>query len=113
ANRRHLLAMLALRVGTITLTGAIIGVVLGYSTAVSVVGSAALGRAALTSLATSAVLGTLAGLLATGGALYVTGRRSIDHEINEEKARLWSEPPAWWQYRLDLAGLLLLAIATG
>ena len=112
ASRRHLLTMLALRVSLITAVGAAVGVALGYGTAVGVIGQSTLMRAAIISLVTSAVLGTVAGLLATGSALYATGRSSIDHEINEEKARLWTEPPAWRRYRLDVWGGTAVAIAT-
>ncbi|MCB8980156.1 MAG: ABC transporter permease [Ardenticatenaceae bacterium] len=112
ASRRHLLTMLALRVSLITAVGATVGVALGYGTAVGVIGQSTLLRAALISLVTSAVLGTVAGLLATGGALYATGRSFIDREINEEKARLWTQPPAWRRYRLDVWGMTAVAIAT-
>jgi putative ABC transport system permease protein len=112
AGRRHLLWLLALRVSLLTAVGAAMGVLLGFGTAVGVIGQSTLMRAARISLVTSALLGTTAGLLATGSALYATGRRSIDHEINEEKARLWTQPPEWRRYRLDLWGLLAVVVAT-
>lgn len=112
ASRRHLLSMLALRVIAITAVGGAIGVALGYATAVGVIGQDTLQRVAIISLVTSAILGTVTGLLATGSALYVTGRRSIEYEINEEKARLWTRPPAWRRYRLDILGVTAILIAT-
>ncbi len=90
ASRRHLLSMMTIRVTCITVAGAAVGVALGYATAAAVVGQSTLTRASTGSLITSAVLGTVTGLLATGGALYFTGRRSIDREINEERARLYN-----------------------
>ena len=36
----------------------------------------------------SALLGSVGGFLATGTALYLTGRHSIDREINEDRAQL-------------------------
>ena len=112
ASRRHLLYMLAIRVSFIILVGAGIGVALGYISAAAVIGQSTLQRATTGSLVTSALLGVAAGLLATGGALYITGRQSIDHEINEQKARLWSQEPAWRRYRLDLVGLTAVLAAT-
>ncbi|MGI8475255.1 MAG: FtsX-like permease family protein [Thermomicrobiales bacterium] len=112
ASRRHLLSMLTMRVVCITVAGAAIGVALGYLTAAAVIGNGTLMQATTARLATSAVLGTVAGLLATGAALYFTGRRSIDREINEERARLSTQPPAWRRYRLDLIGIAAVLAAT-
>ncbi|MEO7837300.1 MAG: FtsX-like permease family protein, partial [Acidimicrobiales bacterium] len=112
ASRRHLLAMLALRVSCITVVGAILGVALGYASAVAVIGNHTLTRAATGQLVTSGVLGTLIGLLATGAALYVTGRRSIDREINGDRSRLAVRTPVWRRYRLDMIGVLVVAAAT-
>lgn len=112
ASRRHLLAMLALRVSYITAGGAVVGVVFGFVSVAAVVGYRTLMRATPGSLLTSAVLGAGAGLLATGAALYLTGRWFIEREINEDRARLALQPPAWRRYRLDLAGLAAVLIAT-
>lgn len=112
ASRRHLLSMLLLRVSCITAAGAGVGVALGYASAAAVIGQGTLARATTASLVTSAVLGTAAGLLATGAALYFTGRRSIDREINADRARLWVHPPAWRRYRLDVVGMAAALAAT-
>ncbi len=112
ASRRHLLSMLALRVGAIVGAGALFGMFLGYASAAAVTGSATLARVAPATLATSAALGSVMGLLATGFALYLTGRRSIDREINEDRALLWMRPPTWRRRWLDLSALALLALAT-
>ena len=112
ASRRHLLAMLAMHVSAVTATGAAAGVVLGYATVAIVIGPATLQRATTGSLAASAILGTAAGLLATSSALYLAGRRAIDREIQADRARLWSRPPAWRRYRLDLAGLAIALLIT-
>ncbi len=112
ASRRHLLSMLVMRVSCITAAGAGVGVALGYASVAIVIGNSTLTRATVGSLVTSAVLGTLAGLLATGIALYLTGRRSIDHEINEERSRLWTQPPAWRHYRFDLVGIAAVLVVT-
>lgn len=112
ASRQNLLSMLAMRVSCITAVGAGVGVALGYATAAAVLGHSTLMRATTASLVTSAVIGTIAGLLATGAALYFTGRRFIEREINEEKARLWMRPPAWRRLRLDMVGIVAVLVAT-
>lgn len=112
ASRRHLLRMLALRTVAITAAGAVLGLVAGYLGAALVLGRSSLDRASTASLLTSAALGALGGFAATGLALYVTGRRSIDREIDEDRARLAARPPAWRRYRLDLVGLVVVVAGT-
>ena len=112
ASRRTLLSMLALRVSCITAVGSVIGVILGYLSAAVVLGHDTLMRASTPSLVVSAATGIVAGLLATGTALYVTGRRSIDREINEDRARLTHRTPVWRRYRLDMIAALLVTVAT-
>ena len=113
ASRRDLLAMLALRVGCITGVGALAGVGMGYATAALAIGQATLLRASAGTLTLSGATGALMGLGATGAALYLTGRRSINREINEDRAQLWHRPPAWRRYGFDLAGIAALLLATG
>ena len=112
ANRRHLLRMLALRTAMLTAAGAIVGLIAGYGATLAILGHDSLSRASTSSLATSAVTGTLGGYLATGAALYLTGRRSIDREINDDRRRLADDTPLWRRARLDLAGLAILAVGT-
>ena len=112
ASRRHLMAMLALRVSCITVVGSSLGVVLGYASAAAVIGNHALSRAATGRLMASGLLGTLMGLLATGAALYLTGRRSIDREINADRSRVTVRIPMWRRSRLDMIGVLVVAVAT-
>ena len=112
ASRRHLLWMLAIRVSCITAAGALGGIALGYASTAAVIGHGTLTRATMTSLLISAALGALLGLLATGLALYMTGRRSIDSEINDDRARLWERAPAWLRYHLDLVVIGAVVLAT-
>ena len=112
ASRRQLLVMLALRVSCITAAGALGGVALGYGSAAAVIGPATLTTATFASLLRSALIGAMVGLLATGAALYLTGWRSIDREINEDRARLWQRMPAWRRFYLDLAAMAAVAVAT-
>ena len=112
ASRRHLLRMLAIRVAGITVSGAIVGVAIGYGSATAVLGPDALARASTTSLVVSGIIGTFSGLIATAAALYVTGRRSIEREINEDRARLVARPPVWRRLRLDLLGVVAVGAAS-
>lgn len=113
ANRRHLLRMLALRTLLLTATGSVIGVAIGFLSALAVLGSEALSRAAPASLVVSGFVGAGGGFLVTGTALYIAGRRSINREINEDRARITSRPPVWRRARLDVIGVAVVALATG
>ncbi len=112
ASRRHLRRMLALRTALLTAAGAVAGLAAGYGAAVATLGRESLHRASTASLLWSAVVGTTAGLAATGAALYVTGRRSIDREIDEDRARLALRPPLWRRLRLDLIGVTVVVVGT-
>ncbi len=112
ASRRHLLRMLAARTVLLTSIGAIVGLTTGYMAAGAILGRASLARASASSLAASAITGTLAGFISTGAALYLTGRRSIDREINEDRAELAVRAPLWRRARLDLAGVAVVVVGT-
>ena len=112
ASRHHLLRMLILRTAALTATGAAVGLVLGYLVVMVVLGYESLARASTPSLLTSALIGSASGFLATGAALYVTGRRSIDREINDDRARLAQRPPLWRRVGLDIIGVAVVAIGT-
>lgn len=112
ASQRHLRRMLAIRSTLLTTVGALVGLALGYLAASAILGKDSLDRASTASLARSAVLGTLGGLFATGLALYITGRRTIDREINEDRARLSTRPPLWRRARIDLVAVSIVALGT-
>lgn len=112
ASRRHLLRMLSLRTALLTAVGAAVGLVLGYLTAAVVLGQESLSRASTSSLLTSALIGTIGGFLATGSALYLSGRRSIDRELNEDRARLAERPPLWRRFWLDAIGASVVVVGT-
>ena len=112
AGRRHLLRMLALRTAALTAVGSALGLVTGYLLAASRVGHDSLGRVSTAILVTSAVLGTVGGFVATGLALYVTGHRSINREINSDRARHAASVPVWRRARLDVVGVLVVAVGT-
>ena len=112
ADRAHLRRMLVYRTLAFASVGSAIGAALGFGSAMVV-----LGRPALLSAGTSALLGSAAialgiGLLTTAIALYVPGRRSLAREISDERAEL-NRPrrPAWRRWGLDLALLAATAAA--
>jgi putative ABC transport system permease protein len=113
AGRRHLLRMLALRTGLLTAAGSAIGLLLGYFAAFAILGTDSMSRASTASLARSASIGTVGGFIATGLALYLTGRRSIDREINEDRARHSARPPLWRRAWLDVIATAVVVIGTG
>ena len=112
ASRRHLLRMLTLRTAMLTAAGSTIGLILGYGAAAVILGQASLSRASTSSLVTSALIGSISGFLATGTALYLTGRRSIDREINEDRAQMVDRAPLWRRARLDIIGVVVVIIGT-
>jgi putative ABC transport system permease protein len=112
ASRRHLLRMLALRTALLTAIGATAGLALGYGAAAAILGQSSLARASTASLTTSAVVGTVSGYFATGAALYLTGRRSIDREINADRALLDDRAPVWRRAHLDLIAATVLLVGT-
>jgi putative ABC transport system permease protein len=112
ASRRRLLRMLAWRTTLLTSVGAVLGLAAGYLAAAALLGRTSLDRAGAARLISSSLTGALAGFAATGAALYVTGRRSIDREIAEDRARLTARQPLWRRSRLDLIGLVVVVVVT-
>jgi putative ABC transport system permease protein len=112
ASRRHLLRMLTLRSAALTAAGSAVGLVLGYVAVVVILGQESVSRASTSSLLTSALIGSVSGFLATGTALYLTGRRAIDREINEDRARLAERAPLWRRIGLDIIGVVVVAVGT-
>ena len=112
ASRRHLLRMLTLRTGLLTAAGSAAGLAIGYLTDVAILGHESLARASTANLIASAVLGSVGGFTSTGLALYMTGRRSIDREIDEDRARFAARPPLWRRARLDIAGVAIVVAGT-
>jgi putative ABC transport system permease protein len=110
ANRSHLVRMLALRSTLLTAAGAVIGLAVGFLSALAVLGGDALTRASTPSLIVSGLIGAGGGFLAAGAALYGAGLSSIRREINEDRALLFSRRPPWARFRLDLLALLAVGV---
>ena len=101
ANRRHLLRMHALRTLALAAVGSLLGVALGLVSTAVVLSADALASASPGSLLVSALLGAGAGFLATGVALYASGRRAITRQISDERAQLASRAPLWRLLGID------------
>jgi putative ABC transport system permease protein len=112
ANKQALFSMLALRTLLITGTGSIAGLLIGFLTAGAILGFDTMSRAGITRLATSGILGTIGGFLATGLSLYLTGHFSIERQINEDRARLSEHIPFWRRAGFDIFGVLFLLVGT-
>lgn len=112
ASRVHLLRMLALRTVLLAGIASLGGLMLGYGVATAVLGAESMGRASPPSLLISASVGTLGGFAATGSALYLAGRASINRDINEDRAIISSDAPRWRRSHLDLAGIMVAIVGT-
>ncbi|MDX6717821.1 MAG: putative transport system permease protein, partial [Solirubrobacteraceae bacterium] len=88
AHRGHLRRMLLLRTLALAGTGSLLGVGLGFLSAMAVLGSHALLSAAAADLAASALTGCAIGAVTTALALYVPARRALRREIGEARAEL-------------------------
>jgi putative ABC transport system permease protein len=120
AHRGHLHRMLAYRTLALAGAGAVVGTAVGFASALAILGANNLFQASAGRLAASALVAIGIGLLTTGTALYLPGRRSLRREINQERGEMTLAPaPAWRRHGLDLAFLGLAiageaaAIATG
>lgn len=104
AHRGHLLRILAYRTVALAGVGSMLGALAGFVSVIAVLGPSALFEAALADLGLSALLAIVSGMLATGLALYVPGRRALSHEVSGERRELAIErTPAWRRLRLDYA----------
>ena len=112
AGQGQLTRLLVYRTLAVAGAGSALGVAGGFLCAVAILGSATLLTAPDGDLALSALTASGAGLLATGLALFVPGRRALVREIAHERRELaLPAPHAWWRFRLDL--LLLSAAIAG
>jgi putative ABC transport system permease protein len=111
-DRCHLVRMLAYRTLAVAGAGSVIGVACGFLSALALLGSGALLKAPLADLALSALAALGGGILVTGFALFVPGRRALVREIAQERRELTLlSAPAWQRVRLDLF-LIVAAVAS-
>jgi putative ABC transport system permease protein len=112
ADGGHLLRMLVLRTLVLAGAGSLVGVALGLLAVTVILGPSTLFETSAAQLALTAVISAIVGMLATGLALYLPGRRALHREITQERAEIELAPmPAWRRYGLDV--MLLLAVVAG
>ncbi len=112
AHRGHLLRILAYRTAALAGVGALAGTLLGFVSALAVLGRPALMEAATGKLVLSALVATTGGMLATGLAMYVPGRRALGRQISGERREMaLAATPPWRRLRLDYIAVALTGIA--
>ncbi|MEA2234280.1 MAG: putative transport system permease protein [Solirubrobacteraceae bacterium] len=106
AHRGHLARMLAYRTLALAGAGSLLGVALGFASALAILGPSTLLEAATADLALSALIAIAVGMVTTALALYIPGRRSLRREISQERRELRATAaPAWRMEALVFAGL--------
>ncbi|HWT25005.1 MAG TPA: ABC transporter permease, partial [Solirubrobacteraceae bacterium] len=112
AHRGHLGRILLHRTLALAGAGAVVGTVLGLLSVMVVLGPANVAEAAAADLLASGLAAVCVGMVVTGLALYVPGRRSLNREIAEERAELSAaRVPTWRRLRLDFLLLAGAAVA--
>ncbi|MEA2441562.1 MAG: putative transport system permease protein [Thermoleophilaceae bacterium] len=109
AHRGHLLRALVYRTVALASVGSVLGAGIGLLSVAAILGSDTLFEASTGDLLTSAAAAIGFGVVTTGLALYVPGRRALGRQVGEERSELTANAaPAWRRLRLDF---LLLAVA--
>lgn len=112
AHRGHLMRILTYRTVALAGVGSLVGALAGFVSAIAVLGPSALFEAAPAELAISTLVAIGSGMLATGLALYLPGRRALGREVSAERRELAIErQPAWRRLRLDYVAVAAAAIA--
>lgn len=113
AHRGHLVRILAYRTVALAGAGSVLGALAGFVSALAVLGSSALFEAAPAQLGISALVAIGSGMLTTGLALYLPGRRALARDVSGERRELALEhQPAWRRLRLDYAAVAIAAVAS-
>lgn len=112
ARRRHMLSLLAFRTVVIAGLGSLLGTALGFASVLALLGRPLMFAASNAALAQSALIGALGGMLVTGLALYLPGRRLITQEINQELAVMPHRDLPWWRrFQLTQFAVVILVAA--
>lgn len=112
AHQGHLLRMLLYRTLALAGTGALAGSGLGLLSVLVILGPDTLFATSFEALALSAAISVGVGMLCTGLALYLPGRRSLHREISQDRGEIaLGAAPAWRRLHLDLALLIATAAA--
>jgi putative ABC transport system permease protein len=116
AHRGHLRRILVYRTFLLAGAGSLAGIALGLLSGLLVLTPGVLFDASSNDLVTSGLIAALVGMVVTGNALYIPGRRSLSREVAQEQAEVSiGRPPVWRRYFLDLvllagAGLIEIAL---
>src|SRR4051794_7304149 len=112
AHRGHLLRALVYRTVALASVGSVIGTGIGLLSVAAILGGDTLFEASTGQLLVSAGAAAGFGLVTTGIALYVPGRRALGRAVSEERGELVTNPqPAWRRLRLDFLLLAAAAVA--
>lgn len=112
ADRGRLLRILGYRTAAVAGAGSLVGTLSGFVSVLVILGPSELFEAAPGQLVFSALVAIGSGVLATGLALYLPGRRALGREVSGERREMAVErPPAWRRLRLDYAAVAAAAIA--
>ncbi len=113
AHRGHLTRILVYRTAALAGVGSLLGTLFGFGTALVVLGRSVLFEASFGALVLSALVATGAGVLATGLALYLPGRRALGREVSGERREMaLDRPPVWRRLRLDYGAVSVVTIAS-
>lgn len=113
AHRGHLARILVYRTVAVAGAGSLLGAAVGFVSVLVILGPTALFEASVLDLVVSGLIAVGAGLLATGLALYLPGRRALSREVTGERREMALErPPVWRRLRLDYAAVTVVAVAT-
>ncbi|MEO8688815.1 MAG: FtsX-like permease family protein [Solirubrobacteraceae bacterium] len=106
ARSGQLARILAYRTVALAGLGSLLGTAAGFAATLLVLGPSAMLEASAGRLLGSAALALVAGVSATGLALFVPGWRALRREVSGERRELAEEPvPLWRRARLDMLGL--------
>ncbi len=112
AGERQLAQILGYRTAAFAGAGSLLGMVAGALAALVVLGASSLFAASTWTLARSALEAAAAGLVTTGLALYVPGRRALARDVSGERRELEiTRRPLWRRAYLDVAAAVAVAAA--
>jgi putative ABC transport system permease protein len=112
AHRGHLLRALVYRTAALASVGSVLGTGIGLLSVAAILGRKTLFEASTGQLLLSAALAMGFGIVTTGIALYIPGRRALGRAVAEERGELVTNPtPAWRRLRLDFALIAVAAAA--
>jgi len=112
ASIRQLTQVLAFRTVALAGVGSVLGMVAGAGAALVVLGASSLFSASTWILAQSALEAALAGIVTTGLALYIPGRRALTRNVSGERRELAiARRPFWRRAYLDIAAAVVAAVA--